>query len=109
MLCTSVHVCFGHIESRPTIKQLQDVTRFEDIDITTRWRDLGLELVDSYRIINEIEVNHKDDVRTRCYAMFDKWLERTPNASWSQLVTALNKIGLNTAADAIVKTLQPGN
>ena len=76
--------------------------RIEDIDITTRWYCLGLELVGSTRILGEIEANHRD-VNICFRVMFEKWLEKTPNATWSQLVTALNNIEMNTAADAINK------
>ena len=98
-----IHALCVYAESRPNIKQLLEVMRTKDIDITTRWRDLGLELVDSDKILKVIEANHPSDVDTCCRLMFEKWLERTPDASWSQLVTALNNIEMNTAADAISK------
>ena len=101
-----MHALF--VEERPTIKQLQDVMRIKDIDITTRWRDLGLELVDSNKILKVIETNHPSDVDTCCRLMFEKWLDKTPDASWSQLVTALNNIEMNTAADAISKLFKSG-
>ena len=88
------------------MKQLLKVMRIKDIDIATRWRDLGLELVDSNMVLRMIEANHPSDVDSCCRVMFDKWLERTPDASWSQLVTALNNIGMNTAADAVSKLLK---
>ena len=83
--------------------------RIKNIDITTRWRDLGLELVDSNKILKVIEADHPSDVNTCCRLMFEKWLERTPDASWSQLVTALNNIEMNTAADAVNKLFKSGN
>ena len=82
--------------------------RIKDIEITTRWRDLGLELLVDNKSLKEIEANHPGDVSARCRAMFEKWLEKSPNASWSQLVTSLNKIGLNTAADVISKQFKQG-
>ena len=82
--------------------------RIEDIDIITRWRDLGLELVDSNKILRVIETNHPSDVDTCCRLMFEKWLDNTPNASWSQLVTALDTIEMATAADAVRKLFKSG-
>ena len=87
--------CVG---DRPNIKQLLEVMRIKDVDITTRWRDLGLELVDSNKtVLKVIEANHHNDVDTCCRVMFEKWLEITPDANWSQLITALINIGMNTA------------
>ena len=91
------------------MKQLLEVMRIKDIDITTRWHDLGLELVNSNNILKVIEVNYPSDVNTCCLLMFQRWLERTPDASWSQLVTALNNIEMNTAADAVNKLFKSGN
>ena len=97
------------VEDRPNIKQLQEVMRNEDFDIIPRWRDLCLELVDCNNILRVIVANHPSDVNACCRVMFEKWLENTPNASWSQLVTALNNIGMATAADAVRKLFMSGN
>ena len=88
------------------MKQLLEVMRLNDIDIATRWRDLGLELVDSNRVLRVIEADHPSDVDTCCRLMFEKWLDMTPDASWSQIVAALNRIKMNTAADAVSKLLK---
>ena len=92
-------------EERPTMKLLLEVMRIKDID-TTRWRDLGLELVDSNKALKVIEANHPSDVDSCCRVMFEKWLEMMPDASWNQLVAALNNIGMKTAADAVSKLLK---
>ena len=96
-----LYLDISHIEDRPTIQQLVEVMRIEHIEIATKWYDLGLELVDSNKVLKVIEANHRNDVNTCCRVMFEKWLEKTPNASWSQLVTALDNIKMNTAADAV--------
>ena len=98
-------ISYVSIEERPTIKELQEVMRIKDFDIT-QWRDLGLELVDSNQALKVIKANHPSDVVSCCFAMFEKWLEMTPGASWSQLVVALNTIKMNTAADAVSKLLK---
>ena len=103
VLCITLYV-----EDRPDLKRLQEIMRIEDIDIITQWRDLGLELVDSNNILKVIETNHPSDANTCCRVMFEKWLEMKPDASWSQLVTALHNIRMNTAADAINKLFQSG-
>ena len=98
-------LCVG---DRPNMKQLLEVMRIKDVNVTTRWRDLGLELVDSYNTLKVIETNHHNDVDTCCRVMFEKWLDTRPTANWNQLITALINIGMNTAADAIRKQLQSG-
>ena len=93
-------------EGRPTMKQLHDVMRTQHI--TTAWYDLGLELLDTDIALEEIKADCHD-VKTCCTKMFKEWLDTQPNASWSQLVIALNIIGLCTTADAVSKQYIPGN
>ena len=91
------------------MQQLSEVMRIEHIEITTsKWFDLGLELVDSHKILRVIEADHRNNVDTCCRVMFEKWLEKTPDASWEQLVTALNNIGMNTAAAIVSKLFTSG-
>ena len=92
----------SYVEDHPTIEQLQGVMRIKLIGITTRWRELGQELLDSNDTLQDIVANHPDNDYSCCHLMFQKWLI-TPNASRSQLVTALNNIGLNTTANAVSK------
>ena len=96
-------------EERPTLPMLLDVMRIKDIGITTRWRDLGLCLLDSNSVLDEIETDHPNDVKTRFCVMFNKWLEKVANASWIQLVTALKNIEMNTAASAISELFKSGD
>ena len=89
--------------------QLMKITRIGDIDIATKWHELGLVLVDSYSVIKQIEANHRNDVSTCCRIMFEKWLDMKPGASWDELVTALNNIEMKTAADIISKQFKSGS
>jgi len=91
------------------MKQLQDVMRIEHIEIATKWYELGLELVDSNRILKVIEADHRNDANTCCRKMFEKWLEKISDASWSQLITALKNIKMETAADVVSKFIKSGN
>ena len=99
ILCVCI-ICVG---DRPTIRQLVEVMRIEDFNIATHWYDLGYELLDNAAIVDVIEVNYPYDVTACCRMMFQKWLERSPNASWSQLITALRNIEMITAAYSINK------
>ena len=103
-----MYLDISHIEDRPTIPQLVDVMRIENIEITTKWYELGLKLVDSNEVLKVIETDNPHNTNTCCRVMFQKWLEKTPNASWNQLVTALDDIKMNTAADAVRKLFKSG-
>ena len=70
------------------------------------WKDLGLELLstgsnDALKVIE----NNKGDVRDRCSAMFQLWLDRQPTASWRQLIKALKGLHLNNIAHQIESKL----
>ena len=93
--------------SDPNIKQLQEVMIHEDI--TTKWYELGIELLGTHIPLKEIKANHPNNVWTCCHEMFQKWLEVKPDASWSQLVTALDNIKLHGTADAVSKRYISGN
>ena len=91
----------GHIHNQPSLKDLNNVMRREAAGVATRWYDLGVDLLDSNTaVLDVIQSDHLSD-NARCSKMFKAWLEIKPDASWSQLVTALNNIGLNTAADNV--------
>ena len=96
-------------EGHPTMKQLQEVMRIEGVDIATQWRDLGLELVDSNKVLKVIEADHRNDASACCRVMFEKWLDMKPDAKWNDLVTALKILNMITAADAISKLFKSGN
>ena len=105
---TCVHYACD-VTGRPNMKQLREVMRIENIKIITSWRELGLELLVSNNALAVIKANNPNNVTACCSEMFDKWLNRTPDASWSQLVTALRNIKLYTAADVIIKHLKSGS
>ena len=78
----------------------------QDIDITTQWLHLGIKLIEDIYPLQIIKANHPNDASTCCHRMFQTWLERSPDASWSQLITALKDIKMNTAAHRISKLLK---
>ena len=87
----------------PIIKQLQDLMDIKNIGITTQWHKLGQELLNSNDIMQDIEADYPNDDNNCCRVMLENWLNKTTNASWSRVVTALTKIELNTAAYAVSK------
>ena len=80
----------------------------EHIDIATKWYEIGLELVDSNKALKAIEADHPHNTNTCCRVMFEKWLEVKSDASWSQLVSALDNIKMKAAADVVRKLFKSG-
>ena len=78
--------------------------------MATRWHDLGTQLLtdDTVRVLDVIKVDHPNDASACCNEMFVKWLVLQPNATWSQLITALSKIVMNTVAEEVRKHLING-
>ena len=97
-----------YIEDRPTLRQLNEIMRIKDIEIASKWCDLGLELAVSDSKLKLIELDRSSEINTRFRLMFREWLDTTPDASWQQLVTALNNIKMKTAADAVSKLCKSG-
>ena len=94
------------VEDHPKMTQLLEVMRIKDIGIAVKWFDLGLELVNDSNILQQIR---DDDANTCCRMMFQKWLEKIPDASWNHLVAALNKIGMDSAANVVGEQFISGN
>ena len=77
-----------------------------------QWYDLGIQLLDdkgSTGVLDAIKADHPNDVNACCNKMFIKWLLMKPDATWSQLVTALTGIGMNTVAADLNKQLRKGS
>ena len=85
----------------PDMKQLLQLMR--DKPISAKWFELGAELLENDTALTVIQASHPSDFNECCIKMFKKWLDVNPHASWSQLVTALNKIGMATVADVVSK------
>ena len=73
-----------------------------------KWEDLGLQLLDGDT--GSTELSHikasNPDTSQRCKVMFDKWLCKR-NATWNELITALEKVHLTFLADNVKKILSP--
>ena len=75
---------------------------------TDKWRDLGIVLMgqNAEFSLNVIKVNCPD-VRECCSRMFTAWRQRTPTASWKQLIEALKEVELTQLASELERLLQP--
>lgn len=82
--------------------------------VATQWYSLGLQLLDNCNILDRIKSNCEGDIECCCNEMFKKWLETNPDASWDQLIAALNEVELITTAAQVTTRFtttpkEPGN
>ena len=91
---------------RPALKLLNKHVRK---DVSTKWHDLGLELLEQEdeEKLNEIKSNNPSDVGECCKEMFQLWLRKSTNATWNQLIQALKEVDLNNLAATIEGMLMP--
>ena len=90
--------------NRHVIKKVAAACSFQP-DI---WRDLGIELLgdDATTELDVIKANNTDDVTKCCAKMLSLWLQRQTEASWNQLIEALEQVKLNRIAKEIKTGLQ---
>ena len=69
---------------------------------------MGLELLEQEdeETLDQIKSNNPNDVGECCKKMFQLWLSKCKNATWDQLIQALEIIGLNNLATTIKGMLQ---
>ena len=94
----------------PTPKQIRNILKPDTSGLAARWHDLGTQLLtdDTVGVLDVIKADHPNDVSACCNKMFVKWLELQPNATWSQLITALSNIGMRSAAENVIECLLKG-
>ena len=73
---------------------------------TNKWRDLGIVLMeqDDIDVLDIIKANSTDNVEC-CTRMFTEWRQRTPKASWKQLIEALKEVKLTQLASELEELL----
>ena len=77
------------------------------------WRDVGRELLGELlgeeveSELNAIAVDSHGSVIKCCSGMFSLWLERQPEATWRQLISALKNIKLVSLAKNVENLLIP--
>ena len=80
--------------------------------ITDKWYDIGLELLEQ-KDENAVKIikNNPGDISKYCTEMLELWLNKSPNATWNQLIEAIKAPGieLNDAASKIEGMLLPSN
>ena len=102
-----MYMSYIYTDKPPNMSQLLQLMR--DEPITAKWYELGEELLEKDTALTAIQANYPNDVNRCCLEMFKTWLDVNPDANWSQLVIALNNIGLHRAAVSISKQYMSGN
>ena len=104
-----MYICMIYIGHRPTLKLIHDIVKPEANGVIPKWYDLGVQLLDNDAgVLDVIKTDHPNDASVCCSQMFNKWLERKSGANWSQLITALVKINLNTIAESVRHSVHKG-
>ena len=89
-------------EERPEISELATVPIQP-----AQWYTLGLALGLEEEVLNSIEVDQSNKSVKCKRAMFRKWLESNPTASWNDLIKALVQIGEEETAEKVRKEFSP--
>ena len=108
----SVHLydCFLSVNDRPDDKYLNKYVRGKVCAAgANKWRDLGIVLMgqDAATDLDIMRVDYPNDVKQCCSRMFTEWLQRTPMASWKQLIEALKEVELTQLANELEELLIP--
>lgn len=86
-----------HLIEETQWSRLIDLT----VPIAARWHELAIQLKLQPNIISEISVNKPNDARASLNDALLRWFRQTPNASWEDMVNALEKINENRLAQTI--------
>ena len=80
-------------DSKPTLKLLQSMKVV--IAISSKWYELGIELLDDDQVgkLEAIKADN-DEVTRRCSAMLSYWLQTHPDVTWNDLVAGLRAPGV---------------
>ena len=77
--------------------------------VADMWRDIGVHLLHPIlvddRVLEVIAAEHPHSVKECCKSMFEKWLCSQKDASWNQLIEAIDAVGLNYFASKLKKDL----
>ena len=81
--------------SRPTVKELDP-----ELKRLVRWKSFAIQLptIELSDVV-EIEQNHRGNIADQRLAVYGTWLGKCVNASWLDVITALETIGENVLAE----------
>ena len=79
----------------------------EAVDDVTNWHGLGLRLGLTMTQLRKLEIAYRGDTDRLKAEMFDVWLDKSPNATWGDLITALKPMGKNKVVSDIEAVYSP--
>ena len=92
---------------------LQDLCEHVVPTVADRWKDIGVQLLDStlldQRVLEVIAADHPHSVEGCCKNMFEKWLSTQERASWNQVIEAVESVGLCYLGNQLEKKLKGEN
>ena len=101
------HVKFSDVYTAYSKPVEKDLHNFVVCEVGEKWYELGIQLLQTGQEskLRLIKTNYRSDVKRCCIEMFSYWLRSHPEASWDQLVKALQKpaLELNYLAESIQK------
>ena len=76
------------------------------VDMAANWYELGAILLEEKQEaqLKIIESTHGSNVKKCCSAMLRYWIDKHPEATWHQLVTALRSPGVDL--DAVASSIE---
>ena len=101
-ICTYVHT-YSNIytcilELKPTEVYL---SRLFIEGYAIKWREIGLELNLTTAELDNIQVDHPNEVKERCRTMLKVWLQRDTEASWGKLLIAIQNADIYRPSPSI--------
>ena len=106
-----LHFVFLPVDDYPEEKYLHEhVVKEMCVAGGDKWRDLGMALMgpDAVRILDAIRIDYPDDVEECWSRMLTEWHQRTPGASWKQLISALREVKLTIPACRLEEKIDSG-
>ena len=83
----------------PTLKELTTYSA----KISSHWKRIALHLKIPDHKISTIDINHPNDVESKCYDMFNAWLQTTSSPCWCHFLQALcaHDVGMQKVAEEV--------
>ena len=72
--------------------ELRDVYKYVVSEYAHEWRDLGMLLNFKQAELEIIFKDFRNDSRECCKRLFCRWLEKSPDATWDQLHSAIDDL-----------------
>ena len=95
------------VTKRPSMKEIENHVIQQTVEgagVVIHWERLGLELGESQNILDVIKRDHHD-VTSCCRKMLSQWLNKSPVATWNDLIKAFNELNLPVASSELEKSL----